>query len=387
MARKGKIFNRLGRPKLLRKMISRTETVVGVVLLLSIIAMTVWLVEQRDHYDPGERDIETSLLVAQSVEDNLYKTPLKRWRDPTLVENGTVVVRLGPFDPSLLSGGWRANGDPQLFDRDNLFEKINGQAAQYLKFGFEKLQVLQLEHPTSGRYVDVYLYDQGTFEGGLGVYQELRGNKPVRQEGSVQYTSNSLGAIGICGSLFFQITADESGAMVEEMTARVVTSLSQRNIDDSLPDGYATFHQGMQIEFDRIAYQPTNVFQYRFASNFWFASIEGDEDARFFIHSAVSDAAAQQLFEQLHRELLEDYDVIDSSPGQLLLKHQFLETYFGLALEGVHLFGIERHSDRSAAEAQLASLRLRLTGPVPTQDWEADGGDEPGYDTEQEGEN
>ncbi len=387
MARKGKIFNRLGRPKLLRKVISRTETVVGMVLLLSIIAMAVWLIEQRDHYDPGERDIETSLLIAQSVEDNLYKTPLKRWRDPTLAENDTVVVRLGPFDQSLLSGGWRAHGDPQIFDRDNLFEKINGQAEQYLKFGFEELQVLQLEHPASGRYVDVYLYDQGTFEGGLGVYQELRGNKPVRQEGSVQHTTSSMGAIGICGSLFFQITADEPGAMVEEMTARVVASLSERNIDDSLPDGYATLHQEMQIEFDRIAYQPTNVFQYRFASNFWFASIEGDEVARIFIHSAVSDAAAQQLFEQLHRELLEDYDVIDSSPGQILLKHQFLETYFGLAQEGIHLFGIERHSDRLAAEAQLASLRLQLTGPVPTQELEADGGDEPGYDTEQEGEN
>lgn len=387
MARKGKIFNRLGRPKLLRKVISRTETVVGVVLLLSIVAMAAWLIEQRDHYDPGERDIETSLLVAQSVEDNLYKTSLKRWRDPTLVENGTVLVRLGPFDPSLLSGGWRANGDPQVFDRDHLFEKINGQAEQYLKFGFEKLQVLQLEHPASGRYVDVYLYDQGTFEGGLGVYQEMRGNKPVKQEGSVQYTANSLGAIGICGSLFFQITADEPGAMVEEMTARVVAALSQRNIGGPLPAGYVTLHQGMQIGFDRIAYQPTNVFQYRFASNFWFASIEGAKDARIFMHSAVSDAAAQQLFEQLHRELLEDYHVIDSSPGQLLLKHQFLETFFGLAQEGVHLFGIERQPDRSAAEAQLASLRLRLTGTAPTQDWEADGGDAPGYDTEQEGEN
>ena len=48
----------MGRPKLLRKVISRTETVVGAVLLLSIIAMTVWLIEQRDHYDPGERQIE-----------------------------------------------------------------------------------------------------------------------------------------------------------------------------------------------------------------------------------------------------------------------------------------------------------------------------------------
>ena len=75
--------------------------------------MTYWLVEQRSNYDPGERDIDIALLVAQSVEDNLYKTPLKRWRDPNLADVGVASVALGPFKPSLLEGGWRAVSTPQ----------------------------------------------------------------------------------------------------------------------------------------------------------------------------------------------------------------------------------------------------------------------------------
>ena len=62
MARKGKVFNRLGRPKLLRKVISRTETVVGAVLLLSIIAMT-----DAMRACPEGVDIATRLKLAQQL--------------------------------------------------------------------------------------------------------------------------------------------------------------------------------------------------------------------------------------------------------------------------------------------------------------------------------
>ena len=146
MARKGKVLNNLGRPKLLRKEIPTGEALVGVVLLLLIVGMGVWLGEQRTNYDPGERDIETSLLVAQSVEDNLYRIPLKRWRDPSLGEVGAAPMEPGPLPSSILEGGWRTASTPKVFVPDNLYEKINGQAEQYLKFGFEDLTVVELEH-------------------------------------------------------------------------------------------------------------------------------------------------------------------------------------------------------------------------------------------------
>ena len=142
MARKGKVLNNLGRPKLLRKEISSAEAWVGVLLLISIVGMGVWLRGQRTNFDPGERDIDTALLVKQSVEDNLYRTPLKRWRDPSLGGGEAAPVDVGPFSPSILAGGWTSPSTPKVFVPDNLYEKINGQAEQYLKFGFEDLTVV-----------------------------------------------------------------------------------------------------------------------------------------------------------------------------------------------------------------------------------------------------
>ncbi|HIE72193.1 MAG TPA: glycosyltransferase, partial [Planctomycetes bacterium] len=50
-----------------------------------------------------------------------------------------------------------AVGRPQTFDTEPLYKKINGQAEQYLKFGFTSLTVLELEHPNDGRSLDVFL--------------------------------------------------------------------------------------------------------------------------------------------------------------------------------------------------------------------------------------
>jgi len=360
MAKKGKVINRLGRPKLLRKEIPVTEAAVGVVLLLCILGMTLWLRDQRTNYDPGERDIDIALLVEQSVEDNLYKQPLKRWRDPSLGDAGGAPIQLGPFDPSLLTGGWRSASTPQTFVPDTLYEKINGQAAQYMKFGFVELTVIELEHPGEGRLLDVYLYEQGTFEGSMGVYEEQRGGRQVLEFEDARYTPNALGAIGIKGSLFFHVTGDEPSDSIEAMTRRVIEGLADLDSATPTPPGFEMLTKGLGVPFEAIAYQPVNVFQYRFAQRFWFAELEGTDGARMFVHTAESPAAAGELFDKLQGELLDDYDSQESAPTRALLRHKFLETHFGLMQEGVMVFGVERHPEREGLTSALERLQTAL---------------------------
>ncbi|MAW77744.1 MAG: hypothetical protein CMJ95_10240 [Planctomycetes bacterium] len=378
MAKKGKVFNRLERPRLLRKEISTTETAVGVLLLLVILGMTYWLVEQRSNYDPGERDIDIALLVAQSVEDNLYKTPLKRWRDPNLADVGVASVALGPFKPSLLEGGWRAVSTPQTFEADTLYEKINGQADQYMKFGFQKLTVIELERPSTGRLLDVFLYDQGTFEGSLGVYQEQRGGRATEQFEGVHYTPNAIGAIGMSGRVFFQIIGDVPDSSIEQMTRRVVMALAKLDQQDVAPSGFETLNRELGIPFQQIGYQPTNVFQYRFAQNFWFGGLEDTAGARIFVHTAKSPSDARELYDKLLAELLEDYDAVESAPTHTILQHSFLKTYFGLMHEGASVFGVEKHPQLEAVTLVLK----RLQGMLDRQESGEDLAGEDGYHEE-----
>lgn len=373
-----RIFNKLKRPKLLRQEISGGETVAGVLLLVAIVGMSFWLHAQRDEYDPGERDIDTAVLVAQSVEDDLYKVPLKRWRDPSLGAGSAAPVDLGPLDPSLLAGGWRSTSTPHIFDDDTLYEKINGQAEQYRKFGFEKLTVIELANPGAGRTLDVFLYDQGTFEGCLGVYEEQRGGRPVVESDGVYYTKNPLGAIGMSGRIFFHAIGDTPDPTIDFITERVVKAIGDF-VGTTAPgiarSEFIILNRGLGAPFEDIAYQPTNVFQYRFCRNFWFARIDDAENARLFVHAAGSAAAARELFEKLTGELLQDYSAVESEAPGVMLKHDFLKTFFGLRCQGEYVFGVEKHPRLPGAILALDRLQgvLEAGGPATGSSGESNG--------------
>ncbi|MCH2106150.1 MAG: hypothetical protein MK291_05865 [Planctomycetes bacterium] len=372
MAKKGKVLNNLGRPKLLRKEIPAGEALVGVALLLSLVGMGVWLGDQRTNYDPGERDIETSLLVEQSVEDNLYRIPLKRWRDPSLGGGDEAPMDVGPFSKDILAGGWTPASTPKTFVPDTLYEKINGQAEQYLKFGFEDLVVVELEHPEEGCAVDVFLYDQGSFEGSLGVYGNQRGDRDVAELEEVRYSPHAMGAIGMRGEIFFHVTGDSAVPAVEEMTQRVVEALAAEGGEDVIPPGFRRLNEDLGVPFAQIAYQPVNVFQYRFAERFWFGKPDPSSDERLFIHEADSADAATALFEKLHEELLADYKSLPTEDGEVLLQHNFLDTFFCLMREGEMVYGVERAQAREDAALAMARLQGSFGG-------EEVGGEEAGY--------
>ncbi|RLE26346.1 MAG: hypothetical protein DRJ65_05695, partial [Acidobacteria bacterium] len=80
MARE-RVFNPLKR-KVLRKRISSTETRFGVAFVVMLVATGIWILAQKDNFDPSDRDISIEVLENDSVEDTLYQRPLKLWQEP-----------------------------------------------------------------------------------------------------------------------------------------------------------------------------------------------------------------------------------------------------------------------------------------------------------------
>ena len=109
---------------------------------------------------------------------------------------------------------------PERFDPDTLYEKINGQAEQYLKFGFQELWVVSLEHPQSETTLDVFLYRQGSFADSIGLYREQRGQRALVSREGVHFTQHPLGALGTVGPYFFQLLGDPAGPALEAEVPR-----------------------------------------------------------------------------------------------------------------------------------------------------------------------
>jgi hypothetical protein len=153
-----RVLNPLGR-KVMRKHFPVWETRFGIAFSVVLVLLAGWIMAQRNNYDPGDRDISTEVLVANQVEDTLYKAPLVAWREPGSVVGGGG-VDLGIFPASLLDGGWTLDGRVETYTRDDVYEKINGAAEQYISYGFQRLHYVTI---TDGQAsITTEIYDQGS---------------------------------------------------------------------------------------------------------------------------------------------------------------------------------------------------------------------------------
>lgn len=364
MARKGRVFNTLRRPKLLRKEISAGEALVGLSVLAALGIAGWWIATQREAYDPGERDISVAVLEQDSVKDNLYKVPLARWRDPAMTDTPNAAgPDIAPFPPSILSDGWKATSRVESYTEENLYEKINGQAEQYRKFGFRGLRVLSIASPDNSLSLDLYLYDQGNFANALGLFGAQRGRvkRPVITKGRVRFSVNSLGASGTVGRYVFHLLGTEPNKALSEKARKIAETLDGLGTDAEPPLPYQALHDAMGIPFERLGYTPINAFQFDFGKRFWFGAPEPDSPLRLFVHRASSPENAQVLYDLFHAEQSQEFDVIEAAPGNALYRHKFLKSFFSLRLEGVHVFGLEGALTQGVVGGAVDRLRDALS--------------------------
>ena len=83
-------------------------------------------------------------------------------------------VAAGPF-PTAAGPDWPMSGPVQRFRPDNLYEKIDGRADQYLKFGVAGLHAATYaDRRNPNRFVDVFLYDMASSQNAFGVFGDER---------------------------------------------------------------------------------------------------------------------------------------------------------------------------------------------------------------------
>ncbi|MCX8035515.1 MAG: hypothetical protein N3D11_00395 [Candidatus Sumerlaeia bacterium] len=67
--------------------------------------------------------------------------------------------------------GYRAVGKPAFFNRDNLFEAIDGMAPEYISYGCKALAVLNWASLKSAEEtIETHIYDMGSALGAFGIY-------------------------------------------------------------------------------------------------------------------------------------------------------------------------------------------------------------------------
>ncbi|MBI1318788.1 MAG: hypothetical protein GC168_07540 [Candidatus Hydrogenedens sp.] len=355
--KKDRIFTDRER-KLFRKRIPSTESIFGAGFLAFVIGMGSWFFAQKNNFDPSERDISNELMVADSVEDKLFRMPLERWTEPGQGGVVSAAADTGYFPEAILEHGWQPSTRPQEFVADNLYEKINGAAPQYIDFGFQKLYYIGLVQPATNAEISIEMYDMGEFQNALGIFAAQRdASRDVINRGHAYFYETSLGAIGIAGTYYFKIAGAEPGPEIEKKTQYLIDALcGLKQAQIGTPTAFQAFAGTMGIPFQNIQYQRTDVFQYDFAKDFWFAAPADGDGMRYYVHETPDESAAGDLYNKLLENHLMDYEQTAEREGGVVLKHKYLDEYLVLEKRGSMIYGLDGAPSIDSVDGSLSKL-------------------------------
>lgn len=80
--------------------------------------------------------------------------------------------------PPTLPKGWVLIEGPRLYTRKTLFERMDGQAVLYFKYGFQKSAFVMYQHQAkSGRQIELDIYDMGNVLQAFGIFSRFRSDE------------------------------------------------------------------------------------------------------------------------------------------------------------------------------------------------------------------
>jgi len=317
--------------------------------LLCLAGIVLWAATRKNRYDPAQQDVSLEALQQISSSIVLYKRPLKPWQSPDKA-NTPQDIDLGIFPDSVASDQWRPKSRVKTFDPENLYVKINGEAERFLRHDFKQLSYLVLQSANQIEEISIELYNQGSIAGSSGIFAEHRSpESQVEQEGANTFFETSIGLIGRKDHFFYRIAGNRSSESIRNKSRQLVQSFSELPApESSVAFGYQ-FLYDLNIKPADIRHQAVNVFQYDFARDFWFGKPDTTSLAEIFVHQSESEEDALQLLTQILEEHQYEYQIIRKTEDLALLQHNFLKSYFIIAIQDSFIFGADKTPDQETS--------------------------------------
>lgn len=122
-------------------------------------------------------------------------------------------------------------GPTGVYNRNNIFDYMNGEAETYLPLGFSLLYTERYRKPGTGKLILVEIYDMGSSNGARGVFDAYsrKGGRRVEGIGSAAWTDNLL-ILFWRDRYFFRVAPDPSAQTDTTPDLKDLFELS-RNID------------------------------------------------------------------------------------------------------------------------------------------------------------
>jgi hypothetical protein len=163
--------------------------------------------------------------------------------------------------PKKLPEGWRQVGSPQVYNQKNLFNRINGQAGLFFKYGFQKSVFTIYQNKNNSKdQIELDLYDMGNVLQAFGILSRFRsGDRPagVGLESYLEDTS----LLFYKGRYFVMLYATEADPSLLKRMAMTISS----SIADSTPaPKEIDYFPKDGLKPGSIEYHPEGLLGYQF---------------------------------------------------------------------------------------------------------------------------
>jgi hypothetical protein len=269
-----------------------------------------------------------------------------------------------------IPGNLIPSGRVEVFQPENLSDKIDGKAELYLSSGVRRLTTQRFRlKDTSDAWIELFEYDMATPRNGFAVYSgQLRPESVRLNLTPFSYrTENAL--FFLSGHTYVEIIG--SGSTQEEVDAREALAEALVRANPGTSEAFGEFLLFPEPHLDRqsIALLSTDAFGFERLDNVFTASYDLDgSKVTVFLSRRESASQALELASAYYAFLLENGGrAIDSKPinGEKVRLVEILDAFELILTQGRILGGVREAPDQITAEriGQLLLDRLAETQP------------------------
>lgn len=322
----------------------RTETVVGISILLVLAGISTGIFYQQFHLNPAVLSIESteSMIPGDSI-------PMIKGAMETLLPLPDHIVPMTPAE---------------TFGPDNLSDKINGKAELYLSAGFLNLKSQRFAvWDRSDLWMELFLYDMGSSENAYAVFSgQRRADAAPLKITPYAYRTDS-GFFLAHGPYYVEIiAAGKSAALVDAMQATAEAFVENNKAPEIAFDPVALF-PGADLDRSSITLLSKDAFGYTNFNQVYIADYQMDDTILTAFVSRQKTSERAEAVISGYREFLLSFGGKDMGPefgGQAVTAVEILGAIELFFSHGPYVAGVHESLDPDRATQLARRLNKHL---------------------------
>jgi hypothetical protein len=323
----------------------RLESVISICLLAILSLTGAGIFIRQSNYDVSRYGIDTTAIPKLETQNSKFEIPFEL--------------------SSLVPAGFEMPSKVEVYNSENLYEKINGKAPLYTESGFEELFTQRFVSINDrSLWMELYIYDMGNIKNAFSVYSvQKRAESEAFPSMQLAYkTGNAL--YFVHGKYYIELVgSSESGELfsaIAEVARKIQANLA---IDhDSGITEFAVFPQENLVA-DSFKLYLVNAFSFEKLTDIFTAKYKiGSESVTAFIGKRADLKEAEVIAESYRKFLIENGATIKNTDNKMLagkVMDSFGTTEI-VFTAGPFVAGIHEADNQQAAEKMAEILINKL---------------------------